>query len=147
MLVFMLCTEFKDDGAKVLCIVPSASPRHRILFQATLRTLAAHGLQVTVISTDSRKASLKCPVMYAVANRDTHCLGRNSAIVCYVRQKRNCAQSGVECTINSHVYKRFPTYAVITYQKIRCKSGLSMHVVNCTYKTVQLKSKPQCTVT
>ncbi|GFG40253.1 hypothetical protein Cfor_10075 [Coptotermes formosanus] len=55
LLVFMLCTEFKGDGARILGIFPSASPSHHIVFQAIMKTLAARGHQVTVISPDPLK--------------------------------------------------------------------------------------------
>jgi hypothetical protein len=32
-----------------------------------------------------------------------------------------------------NLYRRFPTYAVLTFPKVRRKSELSMHMVKCTY--------------
>jgi hypothetical protein len=58
----MLCTEFKGDGARILGIFPSASPSHHIVFQAIMKTLAARGHHVTVISTDPLKVRITCKV-------------------------------------------------------------------------------------
>jgi glucuronosyltransferase len=58
LLVFMLCADFRGDGARILGIFPSASPSHHIVFQVIMKALAARGHQVTVISTDPLKVSL-----------------------------------------------------------------------------------------
>lgn len=58
LLVFVLCAEFRGDGARILGIFPSASPSHHIVYQAIMKALVARGHHVTVVSTDPLKVSL-----------------------------------------------------------------------------------------
>jgi hypothetical protein len=53
----MVCADFQSDGARILGIFPGPSFSHQLVFQTIMKTLAARGHHVTVISTDPLKVS------------------------------------------------------------------------------------------
>jgi len=71
LLVFMLCTGFRGDGARILGIFPSASPSHRIVYQVIMKRPVARGHQVTAIGTEGLKVRVQGTFTHSVARLDT----------------------------------------------------------------------------